>query len=170
MDRLTRMLTAQLEFQQKIGKDPTAIVDTADRAAWFSHMVQATIAELMEALNEVSWKSWAKSNYVNEDAAFDELRDAWQFLTNAMFVARQVSPEALAAELEEALYAKLKVNTQRHNDGYDGVSTKCPRCKRALDEVALTVVHMPNDVEIDKVLCVCGAQLTRELTEPYIRD
>jgi heterodisulfide reductase subunit B len=169
VDRLVEMFEAQLAFQDKVNASPTSMPESA-RAQWIAHMITACIAELVEALDEVGWKSWATTRHVNETAAFGELRDAWQFLTNAMFTVRQVSAEQLAKELEEALYAKLQINHARHESGYDSTTTKCPSCKRALDEVTLTVIHMPNDVEIDKVLCVCGAQLTVDMVGPYLND
>lgn len=171
MDRLENMLKAQLDIQGIINPDlpPLNERDLDQRIDAIRYNYIALVQELSEAMNEVGWKSWATSRHINAEM-FGELRDVFQFLVNLMFLATGDSPEKLAHRLVHDLAAKHEVNIQRAKGNYDGVSTKCPRCKRALDEVTLTIVYAENGYEIEKVLCVCGAQLTRELTEPYLRD
>jgi hypothetical protein len=77
----------------------------------------------------VGWKPWASSKHINRDAFVSELVDTWQFLMN-LFQVVDVTPE----ELGEKLAAKHKVNWQRIAKEYDGVSDKCPECKRAYDD------------------------------------
>jgi hypothetical protein len=40
---------------------------------------------------------------------------------------------------------------------YDGVSTKCPSCKRALDEVVIT--ELPGFADALRYRCACGVVL-----------
>jgi hypothetical protein len=95
----------------------------------------AALDELHEALNETSWKSWATHRYVNSDAFFAELVDAWHFMMN-MALASGVadSPEKIADEFAAQYFKKRERNAQRQREGYDGVSSKCPRCRRAYDD------------------------------------
>lgn len=166
MDRLTAMFDAQLKFQQALGRDPRTM-DQEQRLAWLQHMALACVAEIHEALDETGWKDWATSRHINETAAFHELRDAWQFITNMMFTVLQCSAEDLARELEAALYDKLRINHERIDSMYDGVASKCTQCRRDLAEVALTQVHN-TDGSVDKVLCVCGNVISAEQAAPYM--
>jgi hypothetical protein len=171
VDRLESMLSAQLGIQSIINPDlpPLNERNLNQRIDAIRYNYIALVQELSEAMNEVGWKSWASSRHIN-DEMFGELRDMWQFLINLMFLATGDSPEKLAHRLTHELAAKHEVNIQRAKSNYDGVSTKCPKCKRALDDIAFTIIYYPNGVEIDKVLCVCGSQLTRELVGPFLSD
>lgn len=166
MDRLTEMFKAQLEFQEALGRDPRGMT-LPQRIDWLQHMALACTDELHEALGEIGWKAWASSRHINERKAFEELRDAFQFLVNMMFTVMPCSPEDMARELEAALYAKLRINHERIDSDYDGVSSKCPQCRRDLAEVGLVEVHN-EDGSRDKVLCVCGNVLTAEQAAPYL--
>lgn len=166
MDRLEKILTAQLELQRLHGTDPTTMI-AERRVDWFRQMVLAATDELHEALNEVGWKEWASSRHVNQDAAFGELRDALQFLINLLFLTYQVSPAKMADLLTDAMMSKLAVNARRQRDGYDGVSTKCPACRRALEDVVLTEIRT-NDGFLEQVLCVCNEPLDLELAKPFL--
>src|SRR5690606_23168798 len=92
----------------------------------------ALIDELHEALAEIGWKPWATSQHFNQAAVKGELVDAFHFFMNLCMVAK-VSPE----DLIQGYINKSAKNIQRQADGYDGVSTKCPRCNRALDDEAV---------------------------------
>lgn len=99
--------------------------------------VTALTAELGEFAQEVGWKPWASPRgWVNRDAAVKELIDVGHFLAN-LACALGVTDE----EWERLYRAKQQVNRQRQVDGYDGVSTKCASCKRALDDVGVTKVE-----------------------------
>lgn len=95
--------------------------------------VTAMVDELHELLGEVGWKPWAKSRHINLDAARSEAIDALHFLLNLFLVLGLNRAEDISA-LYDAKHAK---NAKRQEDGYDGVSTKCPGCKRALDDEAV---------------------------------
>jgi hypothetical protein len=88
--------------------------------------------ELHEALAETGWKPWATSNHINRDAYAGEMADTFIFLMNMMLVA-DITPTELLALVK----AKQIKNRQRQDDGYDGVTTKCPGCKRAYDDEAV---------------------------------
>lgn len=165
-DRLTRMFAKQLLLQRHHRTDPTVVPEDL-RAAWIKNMILATLDELHEALNETGWKPWASSRHVNDDACFGELRDAWQFLMNAMLTVHQVSPSELAELLEESLDAKLKKNYARVDAGYTGTE-KCPGCRRALDEVKLTVDRSNGGGKL--VTCTCGAFVDAIIAAPYLID
>lgn len=166
-DRLADMLQAQLDLQRRHGWDPL-VMDLPTRIAYIKENVLALTDELHEALGEVGWKSWATSRHINSEAAFGELRDAWQFLTNLMFAVSPDSPTDLAARLERELYAKLKVNHVRHDEGYDGVSTKCPNCARALDETPINEVHLSSGRAYQ--CSACSWVLDSELVINLLRD
>jgi hypothetical protein len=88
--------------------------------------------EQHEALNETGWKPWASSNHINREAYKGELADTFIFLMNQMIVA-DITP----SELLDLVKAKQIKNAKRQDEGYDGVTTKCPGCKRAFDDEAV---------------------------------
>lgn len=137
MTRLADMIEAQRALQVAMGFD-IAKMNDAERIEYIHGNATNVICEIAEALGEVDWKPWTSVNHIYEDALFSELRDAWQCLTNMMMAAHpRYTPHTLASELETALYAKHKVNYDRIAANYDGRSTKCPGCKRALDDPAV---------------------------------
>lgn len=114
----------------------------ADRAMFVKDNVLAALDELHESLAEVGWKPWATSRHVNEDALQGELVDVFHFFMNLMFAAR-MTPETLVSRYLE----KNKKNIQRQQDGYDGVQGKCPNCRRAYDDVAVSCLPAEKDQE-----------------------
>ena len=157
-DRLKYMLAAQREVATRVHVDPAGFVDQDERIEYIRAMTLAVIAELNEMLDEIGWKPWATSRHVNEDAAFGELRDAWQFLTNLMFAVTLMPADELADRLHIALVDKHAVNLERASRGYDGVSDKCRQCHRDLSEVEIKEVRVTSTNRID-LHCVCGAYL-----------
>lgn len=158
-DRLAHIMAEQYALQQRLGNDYEKMT-LEERINHIKEMVLAATAELHEALDETGWKSWATSRHINEEAAFGELRDAWQFLTNAMFAVTLDEPDALAQRFYDAMFDKLAVNYDRIERGYDGIADKCPACRRALDEVnvrevSCTAGAMPR-VDLH---CACGRYL-----------
>lgn len=155
-DRLTRMLGAQLDLQVQAGMNPLEM-DTTAVIEYIKEMTLAATDELHEALNEVGWKTWATSRHINTVAAFSELRDAWQFLTNLMFAVTGEEPENLADMLESSLYKKIALNQARILEVYTGLD-KCGGCHRSLDEVSIHEVHI--SPRLIKRLCgACGTML-----------
>lgn len=130
-DRLERMFKAQRELQVKsMGIPITSVLDNpVTRIDYFKENVLAATDELHEALAEIGWKSWATSRHFNEDAVKGELVDLFHFFMN-LCIAANLSP----GELTLKYFSKRAINAQRQKDKYDGVSTKCPECTRALDD------------------------------------
>lgn len=134
--KLETMFTLQDQMQREnFGASPDDIATQGspeERIAFYKDMHIAIISELQEALDEMGWKPWATSKHFNEAAVQGELVDAFHFFMNLCMVAR-LEPE----QLFDKYLAKRQKNIDRQNAGYDGVSTKCPGCKRALDDTAV---------------------------------
>lgn len=95
-----------------------------------NHM--ALIDEMHEALAEVGWKPWASSRHINREAFKGEMVDVLHFFMNLLIV-NGITPE----ELYLGYISKRGINVARQAEGYDGVSTKCKGCGRALDDKAV---------------------------------
>lgn len=129
---LSQALAAQYELQKKsFGNDPKALSDE-EKLEWIRWNMLALMDELHEALAETGWKPWAKSKHINRDAYVSELVDAFHFLMNLMLIVDCSAEEFLAKYFE-----KRGINADRQAAGYDGVTGKCPNCKRALDDAAV---------------------------------
>lgn len=93
-------------------------------------MKLALESELQEMLDETGWKPWATSRHINEEAARVEVIDQLFFWMNIAMVMHMS-----AVDVFEAYGKKWAKNMERHKDGtYDGVTGKCPGCKRGLDD------------------------------------
>ena len=116
-----------------------------ERAAFVVWNAFALEDEVHEAVAEMGWKPWATSRHLNVEPMLKEMVDAWHFFMNILLV---IAGEAgwtvdqLAEEFTKVYLAKNAVNAARQADGYDGVSSKCPKCKRELSETE------PNHQEI----------------------
>lgn len=133
-DSLVGLFNAQIKIQTlAYGKDPRDITDPKERIQFIKDMELALRMELGEMLDETGWKPWATSNHVNEEAGQGELADVLLFFIN-LCLAFNASPEVIAAKTFE----KMQRNLDRQLAGYDGITGKCVRCKRALDDTAVT--------------------------------
>lgn len=93
---------------------------------------KALIHEIVEEEAETGWKPWATSKHVNIEAARGEWIDQFHFMLNKALAL------GMNAEMIQQLYdSKHDKNAKRQAEGYDGVSTKCPGCGRALDDAAV---------------------------------
>lgn len=131
-DRLQRLLNAQEDLQIKAydGSPAGMLPDDPEAAIEFIKWnVLALTDELHELLGEIGWKPWATSRHVNLTAARGELIDAFHFFMNLALVLNMD-----ASDLFLGYMKKHEKNIERQEEGYDGVSTKCPGCKRALDD------------------------------------
>lgn len=150
-DHLTDIFERQRALQiEKMGGDPGELIGELE-IQFFKDMTLALTDELHEALNEIGWKPWATSKHFNYDAVKGELVDALHFFVNLCLVA-QVS----ADDLYEAYCDKNKKNHIRQEQGYDGVTGKCPGCKRALDDAAVNCfveVLPPDSALVPRVWC-----------------
>lgn len=134
MSSLQEMLDMQLELQKVMPPFPNRSVSTDPQTIceYIKDQVIACEDELHELLGETGWKPWSSSWHVNTEAARAEWIDAWHFMMN--LANRLEMTEDMIFEMYRAKHA---VNEQRQTDGYDGVSSKCPICKRALDDTAV---------------------------------
>lgn len=163
-DRLTEMLDAQRELQEIINGYKLENQDIEQRIANIKENVLALAAELFaEVLGEIGWKSWASSRHINEDAVKKELIDVFHFFMNLMLHAGMT-----ADELYEGYVQKREKNIQRQRDGYDGVSTKCVGCGRALDDVSLLEDQTMSGR--GRIWCPCGQPLTEAQLLTYTSD
>jgi hypothetical protein len=136
-DRLTIMFEMQDALENlttgshfsDIGQVSEDREDHELRIKQFVDMTVAGIRETVEQLDEMGSKPWATSKHFNEAAVQKELVDEWHFFMAKCLLAR-LTPEKLYRMYKE----KWEINVARQHDGYDGVSTKCPQCKRALDD------------------------------------
>lgn len=142
LNPLEAMFIKQLRMQREVMKTKAFLADSSNEEviAEFRTQVLALTDELHEALNEMGWKPWASSDHINAAAVMGELVDAWHFLMNLILL-MYVDVENPAGHASQALYAgfmeKNLRNIERQKQGYDGVSGKCPICKRAYDDPAV---------------------------------
>jgi hypothetical protein len=96
--------------------------------------------ELSEVLDEVDWKPWTQNprRVIHRNEYVAELVDVLHFWINMILV---VSGKMSTAEIADEIFTryalKNRVNALRQTAGYDGRSTKCGGCGRALDDVAI---------------------------------
>lgn len=126
---LQSMLNSQNDLQYLLTGAHPSDLPNSEKIQFIKDMYVALDDEMHELLGEIGWKPWATSRHINRDAAVSELVDAWHFMMNFMLVLG-----VDASELEELYYQKRQKNIDRKNAAYDGVSTKCPLCKRAYDD------------------------------------
>lgn len=132
-DYLSEMFRRQDELQRKAyGGSPRRLTGE-ERVQYIKDMTLALTDELHEALQEVGWKPWATSRHLNRDAYVSELIDAWHFLMNLFLVAGVTPSEFFVLYMQKA-----DRNQERQDEGYDGIAGKCPICRRALDDPAVT--------------------------------
>lgn len=146
-DILTRIMEMQAEFQQRTPDGVTeSFKETTPEKVCEMVRTQtlACIKELTEALDEVGWKPWASSRYVNVEAFRSELIDAFRFWLNLIYIAG-LSPDGVLNYYEQSL---AKTNA-RIDNGYDGVSTKCPGCKRDYGDPGV-MCHPQFDSTVDQ--------------------
>src|SRR5262245_58937387 len=148
MDTLTRMLKLQLQLQTETYGYNFQRMLPAERVQYIKDMKLALEAELQEALDETGWKSWATRREVNRDAYVGELVDVFHFWMNMLLVLAD-DPTELANEVFTRYCLKNHINERRQREGYDGVSTKCGGCDRAVDDPAVLCTR-----EGDQGFCV----------------
>jgi hypothetical protein len=115
--------------REAFGVDPY-VLKGKEREEYVRWNVLAAEDELHEALGEISWKPWASKEFFNRDQFVGELVDVLHFVANLLVVS-QVTGDELTARYS----GKQQKNRDRQSEGYDGVSGKCPGCKRDLQEV-----------------------------------
>jgi hypothetical protein len=108
--------------------------DPEELTRYVTMNLNAAFLELAEAQQETPWKPWATVDKgrvwaENRDRFVGELVDVLFFVANAL-----CAVDCADEELAKRYAQKMGVNRRRQADGYDGMSAKCPRCNRALDE------------------------------------
>jgi hypothetical protein len=128
-NRLDDVFGRQADFQRHINTHPEDIVEPQELIDYIIYMKTALDQELAEMLQEIGWKPWATSRHINVEGVKSELVDTFQFFMNLCFAVG-----LSATELIDRHQNKLKVNYERADNSYDGKSTKCAWCGRALDD------------------------------------
>jgi len=142
-DKLLTMYRMQEALQPKVNKGrPMADFSQDEHIDELMTNAFAFMSELFEAFNEVGWKPWATSHHFNRDAFHGEMVDAFHFFMNMMLHAGMKPNDLLRGYIK-----KNAENHRRQDEGYDGVSSKCPHCKREYSD--LGVVCKPG-IHIDK--------------------
>lgn len=132
MSALHAMYDMQRDLQLRYHGRPFPEFTDEERVAEIRIQWVALIKELGEALDEVGWKPWAKypdGPHINGEAFDAEMVDAWHFFMNLMLL-RGMTPD----DLFMGYMRKNQVNHERITSGYDGVSSKCKSCRRAIGE------------------------------------
>lgn len=153
MDRLSDIIRRQRELQTEYGYKYENMT-LEERVATIKDMYVAATQELGEALDETSWKPWTVGSPFINEALTGEIVDALQFMLNMLFCQYpELNEFQLAQLINEKHSKKVAINHKRLMENYDGVSTKCRNCKRALDEVTL-VEEFDGTAYVTK--CPCG--------------
>lgn len=155
MDRLDEMLDLQRQLQARINGYDVDDQTQTQRINNISLNVLALTDELHELLKETGWKPWATSRHINRMEAQQELVDAWHFMMNLM-----LHLDMSAEDLWMGYHQKHKVNFMRQEEGYDGVSGKCPACRRDVSEIPLKEIHSKEFPPRIDVHCSCGYLLS----------
>lgn len=137
MDNLLRMLQLQERLQTETYGHNFQSMTAQDRIKYIKEMKLALESELQEALDETTWKPWVVRSFrINREAYLAELVDVLHFFMNMLLVLGD-SPEELVTEIFGIYCHKNKINERRQTESYDGTSTKCGACGRALDDPAV---------------------------------
>lgn len=128
---IEKMFERQAQLQVDSFKIIPWRLNGAERRNYVAAMSLGLHDEISEALQEVSWKPWAKDDYINAKEFVGELVDAFHFLMNLALI---VDPTGDA--FVEAYFKKAEVNANRQAKGYSITEegSKCKHCGRALDE------------------------------------
>lgn len=129
---LEEMLASQSRFQEEVIGKALEGLGEKERMEEIRNNVLALTDELHEALGCTGWKPWASSNHLNREQFHGEMVDAWHFFMNLMILS-----EMSGDDLVYGYFRKLSRNVARQKEGYDGISGKCPKCGKALDDEAV---------------------------------
>lgn len=151
-------LIAQFQLEtQSFGHNPPQLGEAggAERADFFRWNAYAVEDELHEAGQEIAWKPWASTDHFNREAYLKELVDLLFFVGNLVLLAGAVGDHAtyieeLADELWELYQAKVEINAARMRDGYDGVTEKCPKCRRELQNGYCLSCDVIEQIEVER--------------------
>jgi len=132
-DRLATIMRMQREFQEVVlGHGDLSAMDPKARADYFRTQSLSLVFELGEASNEIAWKPWATSEHFNREAFMSEMIDGLHFWINLALLGG-MTPE----DVYRGYIKKQAVNRARQREGYDGVTGKCPSCRRSYDDTGV---------------------------------
>lgn len=116
---LARMLNEQLALQVDYFDDPRELRGE-ERIEFIRWNVLALLDEVHEVLAECGWKPWSGSRHVDEGRAVNELIDAFHFFMNLLWaMSGEHDPETLADRFVQEYLAKVAVNRERQEAGYE---------------------------------------------------
>lgn len=145
LDMLQNVFEGQAYFQGLLGQD-YARMDTQELANYIKDQVLALLDEGHEVLAEVSWKPWAKDQFVNHKEAGGEAADILCFLVN-ICLAVGLDAQAFYALWREK--ATRNIERQEKAGGYSQVDGKCPTCRRAIDDLKAKNISTGNFGGVD---------------------
>jgi dimeric dUTPase (all-alpha-NTP-PPase superfamily) len=150
-DMLDHMLELQEEYQQYMyGAKPKDLALNAKIDA-FKTMFIALVCELVETMDEVGWKPWATSRYINTEKAKGEVVDQLHFVFNEALLLGMSADELYKKYIE-----KQERNRERQRDGYTGVDEKCTLCGRDLKDVKVATGYDPVTIGKKHYCGECG--------------
>lgn len=148
-DMLRQVFGSQAHFQKLLGHDYSTM-STEELVEYIKNQVLALLDEGHEALNEVSWKPWAKDTFVNHKELAGELADILCFLVNLALAVGMTAQDLYAAHQEKALR-----NIKRQEVGYSQREGKCPGCLRAIDDLVAKGIPIGNFGGVDYCSIEC---------------
>lgn len=153
-----RLLSQQLNKQLWLGHPLHRCLTVEERTEYALVNSFALSDEIHEAMREVSWKPWASKHFFNREAYLGELADAQLFLDNLKLLALEEggSVRQLEEDFHKLCVTKIEQAIRRNDEGYDGVSSKCPACRR--DKSA------GQDI-LGQWVCPCGYNWTEQEDE-----
>lgn len=152
-DMFRQVFDSQEHFQKLLGHD-VSTMSTQELANYVKDQVLALLDEGHEALAEVSWKPWAKDQFVNHKELGGELADILCFLVNLALAAGLTADDFYRLHQEKAL---RNIKRQEKAGGYSQVEGKCPTCRRAIDDLKAKGISTGNFGGIDfcdRVECI----------------
>lgn len=126
-----RWIDSTYALQRNVYGHALPLTPNTDELADYAQVnLFAAVDEIMEMAGEIGWKPWASPRgWIRPKHVMKEAVDALHFIANVLCAAG-VSDD----EFWEAYRAKQVVNSERQELGYDGVSGKCPGCRRSYDD------------------------------------
>lgn len=169
-DKLARLIWLQAGLQRDAYGYDFAAMSSAERVSYVRDQHQAAVMELCEVLDEVDWKPWTNGARIpiHREAYVNELIDVLHFWVNMVLaVCGDMSPTEVADEIFTRFALKNQVNAERQTAGYDGRSTKCGGCGRALDDPGVACTRRDdqghcakNDVDVNYLKSASSPEVT----------
>lgn len=150
-DRLDHIMSLQEEYQAVLyGMRPMDLpLDLKIDA--FKTMFIALVCEQVETMDEVGWKPWATSRFINVEKAQGEVIDQLHFVMNQALLLG-MTPSMVYDKYCE----KQERNRGRQRDGYTGVTEKCIVCHRDVVDVQVATGLHPVGVMTTTDQWYCG--------------